>query len=66
MEADTNAVEVEYWRNFASSSSHLWDTDGAGPDNCKYSGTGNVIYKMRVCEQRFAEPDSCGSWAYRP
>lgn len=65
MEADTNAVEVEYHRNYSSSSSHLWDKNGAGPENCAYSGSGNIIYKMRVCEQRFAEPDSCGGYAYR-
>ncbi|MEU4128316.1 hypothetical protein [Streptomyces wuyuanensis] len=65
MEADGNAVEGEYYRVYASSSSHLWDTNGAGPDNCVGSGTGAIVNQLRVCEQRFAAPDVCSSWQYR-
>lgn len=65
MEADTNAVEGEYFRVYDNDSSHLWDKNGAGPDNCVGSGEGAVLNKVRVCEQQFAKPDACGSWGYR-
>ncbi|MFD5232388.1 hypothetical protein ACFWJ5_28445 [Streptomyces qaidamensis] len=65
MEADTNAVEGEYFRVYDNDSSHLWDKNGAGPDNCVRTGAGAILNKIRVCEQQFAKPDACGSWAYR-
>ncbi|URM89871.1 hypothetical protein LUW75_07550 [Streptomyces sp. MRC013] len=66
MEADQNSVEAQYVRTGGDTVNHLWDHNGAGPDNCVRSGTGKAINKHRTCEQRFAWPDVCGSWAYRP
>ncbi|MEU4256777.1 MULTISPECIES: hypothetical protein [Streptomyces] len=67
MEADQNAVEGQYQRNGSDAIHHLWDKNGAGPDNCASSGSGTAhIIKHRTCEQRFAAPDVCGAWAWRP
>jgi hypothetical protein len=61
-EDDGNAVQVQYVRASGQSGA-FWERRGYGA--CATSGSGTVIVRMKVCEQRTG-PDSCTGWVVNP
>ncbi|GHB17404.1 hypothetical protein [Streptomyces chryseus] len=58
-----NPVYNTYFRTAsADTERNLWNKNGAGTET--RSGTGSPLYKMRICESEFAQPDSCSSYYY--
>lgn len=63
-ENDGYGVQVQYERASGNSGA-FWET--RGPGACMTSGSGTVITRMKVCEQRgFPTPDSCTGWKTNP
>ncbi|NDU71764.1 hypothetical protein GWI34_03865 [Actinomadura sp. DSM 109109] len=61
-EDDGNAVQVQYARASGQEGA-FWEKRGAGA--CATSGSGTVIVRMKVCEQRTGA-DSCTGWVTNP
>ncbi|MGI5491205.1 hypothetical protein [Microtetraspora malaysiensis] len=62
-EDDKNAVQVQYVRASGNSGA-FWETRGKGA--CATSGSGTVIVRMKLCEQRTPGADSCTGWVTNP
>ncbi|MBF8194674.1 hypothetical protein ITP53_55310 [Nonomuraea sp. K274] len=62
-ENDGYAVQVQYERASGNGGA-FWESRGSGA--CATSGSGTVITRMKVCEQRSLGADNCTGWVTNP
>ncbi|MER6950819.1 hypothetical protein ABT294_43070 [Nonomuraea sp. NPDC000554] len=62
-EDDNLGVQVKYVRASGNSGA-FWEKRGVGA--CATSGSGTVIVRMQICEQRPRGADSCTAWKDNP